>query len=46
VEFKWDRVRVITYVSGGRLRLVCRNGDDMTDSYPELGVLAERCASR
>ena len=42
MEFKWDRVRVITYVSGGRLRLVCRNGDDMTDSYPGLGVLAER----
>ena len=40
MEFKWHRVRVITYVSGGRLRLVCRNGDDMTDSYPELRVLA------
>ena len=41
-EFKWDGVRAIVYVSGGRLRLLSRNGNDMTASYPELGVLAGR----
>ena len=39
-EFKWDGVRAITYASGGRVRLVSRNGHDITVSYPELGVLA------
>jgi bifunctional non-homologous end joining protein LigD len=41
-EFKWDGVRAIAYVSGGRLRLLSRSGNDITASYPELGVLAER----
>jgi bifunctional non-homologous end joining protein LigD len=39
-EFKWDGVRAIAYVGGGRLRLLSRNGNDVTASYPELGVLA------
>jgi len=39
-EFKWDGVRAIAYVSGGRLRLLSRAGTDMTASYPELGALA------
>jgi bifunctional non-homologous end joining protein LigD len=39
-EFKWDGVRAIAYVSSGRLRLLSRNGHDMTPSYPELDVLA------
>jgi bifunctional non-homologous end joining protein LigD len=41
-EFKWDGVRAIAYVAGGRVRLLSRNGNDMTASYPELGVLAAR----
>ena len=41
-EFKWDGVRAIAYASGGRLRLLSRNGNDMTASYPELGVLGGR----
>ena len=41
-EFKWDGVRAIAYVSGGPVRLLSRNGKDMTASYPELAVLAER----
>ena len=36
-EFKWDGVRVIVYVSGGRLRLLSRTGTDMTASYPGAG---------
>ena len=43
-EFKWDGVRAIAYVSGGRLRLLSRTGTDMTASYPELGVLAGQVA--
>jgi bifunctional non-homologous end joining protein LigD len=39
-EFKWDGVRAVVYAGAGRLRLLSRNGNDMTDSYPELGVLA------
>ena len=41
-EFKWDGVRAITYLGGGTIRLLSRTGRDMTATYPELGVLAER----
>jgi bifunctional non-homologous end joining protein LigD len=41
-EFKWDGIRAIAYASGGQLRLLSRNGTDMTASYPELGVLSGR----
>ena len=36
------RVRAIAYVSGADVRLVSRNDKDMTASYPELAVLADR----
>ena len=35
-EIKWDGVRAIGYVDGGRLRLESRNGNDITPRYPEL----------
>jgi bifunctional non-homologous end joining protein LigD len=41
-EFKWDGVRAVAYVSGGRVRLLSRSDKEMTASYPELAVLAER----
>jgi bifunctional non-homologous end joining protein LigD len=41
-EFKWDGIRAIAYAGGGKLRLLSRNGTDMTASYPELGVLSGR----
>jgi bifunctional non-homologous end joining protein LigD len=41
-EFKWDGVRAIAYVAGRQVRLLSRNGTDMTASYPELAVLAGR----
>lgn len=41
-EFKWDGVRAIAYVSGHQVRLLSRNDKDMTGSYPELAVFAER----
>ncbi|WP_442971846.1 ATP-dependent DNA ligase [Rhodococcus sp. WMMA185] len=40
-EGKWDGVRVIAEVSGGRLRLMSRTGNDKTGDYPRLGWLAE-----
>ena len=38
-EIKWDGVRAIGYVDGGRLRLESRNGSDITPRYPELREL-------
>jgi len=44
-ELKWDGLRAIAYVSGGKVRLVSRNDKDMAASYPELAVLAERVST-
>ena len=41
-EIKWDGVRAIGYVEGGRLRLESRNGNDITPRYPELRELGPR----
>ena len=41
-EFKWDGVRAVAYLSGGRLRLLSRSDRDMTRSYPELADLARQ----
>jgi bifunctional non-homologous end joining protein LigD len=41
-ELKWDGLRAVAYVSGDTVRLFSRNDKDMSSSYPELGVLAER----
>ncbi len=35
-EIKWDGVRAIVFSEPGRLRLVSRNGRDITGGYPEL----------
>jgi bifunctional non-homologous end joining protein LigD len=40
-EVKWDGVRAVTYVDGGRLRMESRNLLDITPRYPELWGLAE-----
>jgi bifunctional non-homologous end joining protein LigD len=40
-EFKWDGVRALAHVRGGRLRLRARSGNDVTATYPELGRLPE-----
>lgn len=40
-EFKWDGVRAIVYVEGGRARAQSRNLLDITGSYPELRALGE-----
>lgn len=39
-EFKWDGIRCVAHVERGRVRLLSRNGRDLTAAYPELGGLA------
>jgi bifunctional non-homologous end joining protein LigD len=36
VEVKWDGVRALAFVEGGRLTLRSRTGKDITGTYPEL----------
>jgi bifunctional non-homologous end joining protein LigD len=40
-EFKWDGVRALARVEGGRLQLYSRKGNDITVTYPELRALGE-----
>jgi bifunctional non-homologous end joining protein LigD len=44
-EFKWDGIRAITTVDGGRLHIASRNGNDVSPSFPELRPLGERSGS-
>jgi bifunctional non-homologous end joining protein LigD len=44
-EFKWDGVRALARVEGGRLRLHSRKGNDITVTYPELRLLGEELGS-
>jgi bifunctional non-homologous end joining protein LigD len=41
-EMKWDGVRALAYIRGGRARFTSRNDIDVTVSYPELHSLAEQ----
>lgn len=41
-EMKWDGIRALAVVSAGTVRLVSRNGNDVTGAYPELAEIAER----
>lgn len=45
-EFKYDGVRATTYIAGGQVRALSRNGNDVTASYPELAELATLLDSR
>jgi bifunctional non-homologous end joining protein LigD len=45
-ELKWDGVRAIAYVDGGRARFLSRNGNDLTASFPELRPLGEALGAR
>src|SRR5258708_3046239 len=38
-EMKWDGIRVLATIDGGRVRLVNRNGVDISHRYPELRAL-------
>lgn len=41
-ELKWDGVRAQARIENGRLRLISRNGRDVTSHYPELADLPLR----
>jgi bifunctional non-homologous end joining protein LigD len=45
-EVKWDGVRALGYVEGGRARLITRNLNDVTTRYPELRGLGRALGSR
>lgn len=44
-EFKWDGMRAVSYVDGGRIHVESRNGNDLTNSFPELRALGEQLGS-
>jgi bifunctional non-homologous end joining protein LigD len=41
-EFKWDGVRALADISGGRQHLYARSGVEITAAYPELATLHEQ----
>ncbi|MGH9046359.1 MAG: DNA polymerase ligase N-terminal domain-containing protein, partial [Acidimicrobiales bacterium] len=45
-EFKWDGVRAVIYVDGGRIRIKSRNDLDVTAAYPELHAMGRALGSR
>jgi bifunctional non-homologous end joining protein LigD len=45
-EFKWDGVRAVVYVDGGRVRIRSRNDLDVSAAYPELQPLGRALGSR
>lgn len=45
-EVKWDGIRALAFVQGGRVRLQSRNLLDLTDRYPELRAMGAQLGSR
>jgi bifunctional non-homologous end joining protein LigD len=45
-ELKWDGVRAIAFIDGGRIRLASRKGNEITHRYPELRRLGEQLGTR
>jgi len=44
-EFKWDGMRVLVWIDGGRPRIESRTGKDVTQTFPELRGLGEAMGS-
>ncbi len=44
-EFKWDGIRALAYVDGGRVRLVSRTGEEITPRYPEIHAMGRALGS-
>ena len=44
-EFKWDGIRAIAFVDGGRVRLQSRTGEDITPRYPEIHAMGRALGS-
>jgi bifunctional non-homologous end joining protein LigD len=45
-EFKWDGIRALAYVDGGRVRLMSRSGEDVTPRYPEIHAMGRALGTR
>jgi bifunctional non-homologous end joining protein LigD len=45
-EVKWDGVRALAWIDGGRVELRSRTGQVITAQYPELAVLPERLLAK
>jgi bifunctional non-homologous end joining protein LigD len=45
-EVKWDGIRALAFIQGGRIRLINRNKRDVTTQYPELRALGAELGSR
>jgi len=45
-EFKWDGIRALAYVDGGRVRLMSRSGEEITARYPEIHAMGRAIGSR
>lgn len=45
-EFKYDGVRALTYIGGDGVRVLSRNNNDVTSTYPELTVLSNALGGR
>lgn len=45
-EFKWDGIRAMAYVDGGRVRLISRSGEQITPRYPEVHAMGRALGSR
>jgi bifunctional non-homologous end joining protein LigD len=45
-EFKWDGVRAMVYVEGGRVRALSRNDKELADSFPELRQVGDHLGGR
>ncbi len=46
LEIKYDGARTICYLDGSGLKLLTRNGNDVTDRYPELAELKDLLGGR
>ncbi|HVW34174.1 MAG TPA: non-homologous end-joining DNA ligase, partial [Acidimicrobiia bacterium] len=44
-EVKWDGIRALARISGGRIHLEARSGRDITHRYPELSALGRALGS-
>jgi len=44
-EFKWDGIRALAYVEGGRVRLQSRTGEEITPRYPEIHPMGRALGS-
>lgn len=44
-EMKWDGIRAIAYVDGGRITLLTRSERDVSATYPEIRLLGETLGS-